>query len=260
MIFKSPLDLSAARILLVNDDGIRAPGLKSLERIARKLSDDVWIVAPETEQSGAGHSLTLNRPLRLRKLSQKRYALDGSPTDCVMFALGEVMKGKTPDIVFTGVNRGMNVGEDVTYSGTVSAAMEATLLGVPAIAFSLEVEADHPAKWATAEHFVPGVIRDLTQNAWPEDVFMNVNIPNLIATSVKGVRAVNQGRLEAENSIIKLTDPRGNWYYWIGPSKRRKVRRNSDYDAIANGFIAVTPLHVDLTHQGMLRTLKKALS
>ena len=262
MIFKAPLDLSAARILLVNDDGIRAPGLKSLERIARKLSDDIWIIAPETEQSGAGHSLTLNRPLRLRKLSQKRYALDGSPTDCVMFAIGEVMGGKPPDIVFTGVNRGMNVGEDVTYSGTVSAAMEATLLGVPAIAFSLEVDADHLAKWATAEHFAPGIIRDLTRSAWPEDVFMNVNIPNLIATSVKGVRAVSQGRHEAENSIIKLTDPRGNWYYWIGPSERRKVRvdRNSDYDAIANGFIAVTPLHVDLTHRGMLRTLKKALS
>ena len=217
-------------------------------------------------ESGRPGECNLLRPdqsdRRLRTVIATSYAtVLRRPIELATVAIGEVMGGKPPDIVFTGVNRGMNVGEDVTYSGTVSAAMEATLLGVPAIAFSLEVAADHPAKWATAEHFAPGIIRDLTRNAWPEDVFMNVNIPNLIATSVKGVRAVSQGQHEAENSIIKLTDPRGNWYYWIGPSERRKVRvdRNSDYDAIANGFIAVTPLHVDLTHRGMLRTLKKAL-
>ena len=260
MSHKPPLELSKACILVANDDGIRSSGLKTLERIARQLSSDVWVVAPETEQSGASHSLTLHRPLRLRKLSKKRYALDGSPTDCVMFAIGEVMGAKPPDLVLTGVNWGMNVGEDVTYSGTVAAAMEAALLGIPAIALSLEVEADYPAKWATAEHFAPQVIAKLTCHPWPADVFMNVNIPNLVAGSVKGTRVVNQGRLEAENDIIKLTDPRGQWYYWIGPSKRRKLHRNSDYNAIANGYIAVTPLHVDLTHRGMVRTLRKAFS
>jgi 5'-nucleotidase len=165
-----------------------------------------------------------------------------------------------PDLVLTGVNRDMNVGEDVTYSGTVSAAMEAMLLGVPAIALSLEVDSDHPVKWASAEHFALGIIYKLTSHAWPEDVFMNVNIPNLIPASVKGVRGVNQGRLELENSINKLNDPRGRWYYWIGLSKRRKSRRNSDYNAIANGYIAVMPLHVDLAHGGMLRTLEKAFT
>ena len=260
MSSRPPLDLSKACILLANDDGIRSSGLKTLERIARELSSDVWVVAPEIEQSGAGHSLILHRPLRLRKLAKKRFALDGSPTDCIMFAIGEVMGEKRPDLVLTGVNRGMNVGEDVTYSGTVAAAMEATLLGIPAVALSLEVDPDYPAKWATAEQLAPRVVRELTSHAWPEDVFMNVNIPNLVAGSVKGVRVVNQGRLEAENDIIKLTDPRGRWYYWIGPSKRRKLRRNSDYNAIADGYIAVTPLHVDLTHRGMVRTLRKAFS
>ena len=137
---------------------------------------------------------------------------------------------------------------------------EATLLGIPAVALSLEVDPDHPAKWATAEQLAPRVVRELTSHAWPEDVFMNVNIPNLVAGSVKGVRVVNQGRLEAENDIIKLTDPPGRWYYWIGPSKRRKLRWNSDYNAIADEYIAVTPLHVDLTHRGMVRTLRKAFS
>src|SRR5713226_3018172 len=135
-MLKGPLDLAAARILVTNDDGINAPGLKVMERIARQLSRDVWVVAPEVEQSGAGHSLTLRRPLQVRGVSPRRFAVDGTPTDCVLLAVNRLIEGRRPDLVLSGVNRGSNLGEDVTYSGTIAAAMEATFLGIPSIALS----------------------------------------------------------------------------------------------------------------------------
>src|ERR1700719_450723 len=161
-MFDRPIDLSQARILISNDDGINAPGLKLLETLARSLCPDVWVVAPEQEQSGAGHSLTLRRPLRIRKLAEKRYAVDGTPTDCVLLAIKFIMKDARPTLVLSGINAGGNLGEDITYSGTVAAAMEATLLDVPAIAMSQHIANDGPPQWATAALFAPEVIRRLT--------------------------------------------------------------------------------------------------
>lgn len=254
-----PLDLAKARILVTNDDGINAPGLKVLERVARSLSRDVWVVAPETEQSGAAHSLTLSRPLRHRRISRQRHAIDGSPTDCVLFAIKQVMGGQKPDLVLSGVNRGANLGEDVTYSGTVAAAMEGTLLGVPSIAFSQVYGRDQEVQWKTAEHFAPVVIERLLSTGWPGDVFMNVNFPHRPVEGVSGVRVVPQGRRESDYNLIGLTDPRGHRYYWIGPPCRGDLLREgeTDHHVIDEGAIAVTPMHVDLTHDATLRRLRE---
>jgi 5'-nucleotidase len=258
-MFQPPLDLSGARILVTNDDGINAPGLKVLERIARHFSKDVWVVAPETEQSGAGHSLTLSRPLRHRQISERRHAVDGSPTDCVLFAIEHVMAGEKPDLVLSGVNRGGNVGEDITYSGTVAAAMEAMLLGVPSVAFSLAARHGEAIHWGAAEEHAPAILEKLVSVSWPRDVFVNVNFPNLLPEQIKGVRIVSQGRRESDYNLIGLTDPRGNRYYWIGPQHVGNLLRHddTDYHAIRDGAIAVTPLHLDLTHEGALKVLRE---
>lgn len=257
-MFTAPLDLANARILVTNDDGINAPGLKVLERVARGFSKDVWVVAPETEQSGAGHSLTLSRPLRHRRISRRRHAVNGSPTDCVLFAVKQIMNGRKPDLVLSGVNRGSNIGEDVTYSGTVAAAMEATLLGVPAIALSQATGPDDAMHWNTAESAAPALIEKLVATAWPTDVFMNVNFPARAAGDVAGTRIVAQGRRESDYNLVGLTDPRGNRYYWIGPATAGRMMREggTDHHAIEEGAISVTPLHVDLTHEGFLNKLR----
>jgi len=259
-MLQPPLELAGARILVTNDDGINAPGLKVLERIARRFSKDVWVVAPETEQSGAGHSLTLSRPLRHRQISERRHAVDGSPTDCVLFAIEHVMAGEKPDLVLSGVNRGGNVGEDITYSGTVAAAMEAMLLGVPSVALSLAARHSEPIHWGAAEEHAPAILEKLVSVPWPRDVFINVNFPNLLPEQIKGVRIVSQGRRESDYNLIGLTDPRGNRYYWIGPQHVGNLLRHddTDYHAIKDGAIAVTPLHLDLTHEGALKTLQEA--
>lgn len=251
------LDLASACILVTNDDGINAPGLKVLERIAKSFTRNVWIVAPEAEQSGAAHSLTLSRPLRHRRISRRRHAIDGSPTDCILFAIKQVLGGQKPDLVLSGVNRGANLGEDVTYSGTVAAAMEGTLLGVPSIALSQVYGRHQEVRWKTAEHFAPQVIEKLVSLAWPPDVFMNVNFPNRPVDEVSGIRVVPQGRRESDYNLIGLTDPRGHRYYWIGPPARGDLLREGDTDhhVVDEGAISVTPLHVDLTHDPTLRAL-----
>src|SRR3954454_5528186 len=162
------IEPGTCRILVSNDDGIDAPGIKILEQIARELTDDVWVVAPDQEQSGASHSLTMRRPLRLIERSERHYAVDGTPTYCVLLALQKVMVGRGPDLVLSGINGGSNAGEDLTYSGTVAAAMEATLLGIPAIAFSQHYLDGDPIPWETAARFAPEVLRRLTRLPWPE--------------------------------------------------------------------------------------------
>ncbi len=254
-------DLSRARILVSNDDGINAPGLRVLERIARSLSPDVWVVAPELEQSGASHSLTLRRPLQVRRLSKRRFAVDGTPTDCVLLATRHIVRGRRPDLVLSGINRGVNLGEDVTYSGTVAAAMEATLLGIPAIALSQGRNGLDPVRWGTAETHAADVIRRLAAIDWPEGVLMNVNFPNVPADAVSGVRVVGQGRRVAGIEVVEARDPGGRPYLWIGDyGSDSSEDPDTDLGAVGEGAIAVTPLHLDLTHQGMLRTLRRALS
>ena len=245
------------RILLSNDDGIHAPGLKALEKIAHSLSDDVWVVAPATEQSGAGHSLTLNRPLRLHKLSDKRFYVDGTPTDCVLMAIEELMDEKKPDLILSGINNGSNVGDDVTYSGTVAAAMEGTSFGIPSIALSQEIKSGHPAKWQTALDHAPAIIQKLMETGWPKNVLINLNFPDVITQSVMGIEVVGQGFRPPYKSIIKSVDPRGNHYYWLGPiPERMDLGEPSDLTALRDHKIAITPLHLDLTHSKTLHRLQ----
>ena len=248
------------RILLTNDDGIHAPGLKVLETIARKLSDDILIVAPSEEQSGAGHSLTLTRPVRLRRMGEQRFAVTGTPTDSVMMALNEVITEGQPDLILSGVNRGANLGEDVTYSGTVSAAMEGALAGVPSIALSQvyrkEGMGDY-APWEVAERWGEAALRPLIGIPWASRTLVNINFPAVPPNEVKGIKVVSQGlRDYGRSKVVKRTDPRGFDYYWFALEHIVHTPAHStDLEAIEDGYVTVTPLHLDMTFGPGLATL-----
>jgi 5'-nucleotidase len=249
-------DLSRTRILVTNDDGIHAPGLEALVEIATQLSSDVWVVAPEFNQSGAGHSLSISRPIRAREVSETRFAIEGTPTDCVLFAVKHLLKDRKPDIVLSGVNRGTNMADDVTYSGTIAGAMEGCLLGIPSIAFSLAYAHPHPVKWGTATAHGADVARRVLAMDWPRNVFVNVNFPDVVTASVKGTKITRQGVRGFGGTIIERTDPRGGAYYWIGYSPgEHEVDEESDLFAVRHGWISVTPLHLDLTHEATRRKL-----
>lgn len=244
------------RILCTNDDGIHAPGLKTLERIAAELSDDVWVIAPETDQSGVSHSLSLNDPLRLREISPRHFAVKGTPTDCVIMGLRHVMRERRPDLILSGVNRGQNVAEDVSYSGTVAAAIEGTILGVPSIALS---QAYGPGgrdavRWGCAERHAAGVVRQLLELGIERHILVNVNFPDCAPDEVEGVAVSVQG--QRNQDLLRLDermDGRGNPYFWVAFEKRRTIPDNgTDLWAIANRRIAVTPLRLDLTDEPTL--------
>jgi 5'-nucleotidase len=259
-MLKAPLNLRNSRILVTNDDGINAPGLKVLEKVAKSLSKDVWVVSSEIEQSGSAHSLTLRRPLQVRKLSARRFAIDGTPTDCVLVAVNKLIPGRRPDIVLSGVNRGANLGEDVTYSGTIAAAMEATLLGIPAIALS-QLRDGLNVHWQTAADHAPKVIRKLVSVAWPDGVLMNVNFPKLLSSEVKGISVCRQGRRPGGIEIVPTTDPVGRSYLWIGDYiSDESLESDTDLAATRHGHISVTPLHLDLTHSPTFNRLKKVFA
>jgi 5'-nucleotidase len=248
------------RILVTNDDGINAPGLKILERIARTLSSDVWVVAPETNQSGASHSLTMHRPLRIRKVSRRRFAIDGTPTDCVLLALQTVIKNGPVDLVLSGVNHGSNLGEDVTYSGTIAAAMEATLFNVPAMALSQSCRNGHPVKWATAEQHAPEVVSRLFSESWHSDLLININFPDCLASSVKGMQVTAQGKRKLGDELLERIDPRGEPYVWIGGLRSDEAyQEGTDLQAVADGYISVTPIHMDMTHRASFERLRHTL-
>ena len=249
------------RILVCNDDGIGAPGIKVLERVARGLSKDVWVVAPETQQSAASHSLTLHRPLRLRKISRRRYAVNGTPTDCVFLAFNKILADGLPDLVLSGVNDGPNVGEDVTYSGTIAAAMEATLFGAPAVAFSQAYGDGRKHQWATAEQWAGRLLPMLIERGWPARVLINVNFPDLAAADVRGIRVVRQGLHALDDTLEERIDPRGAPYYWIGAQlpATGSGQRGTDMSAIDEGYVSVTPLHMDLTHRRTLTWLREVI-
>ncbi len=247
------------RILISNDDSIYAQGIKVLERIALTLTDDVWVVAPLSEQSGAAHSLTLNRPLRIKQQGERRFSVDGTPTDCVMMALSQIMKDQPPTLVLSGVNHGGNLGEDVTYSGTVAAAMEATLLGIPSIAFSQVCQDECIFENSPAEHYGPEIVRHLIQAGWPANVLININFPDTSPQEVQGVRIVKQGLRNIRDNIVKSKDPHGRPYYWVGgPRDDSPTEEETDLEAIHEKAIAVTPLHLNLTHDSALEQLKLA--
>jgi 5'-nucleotidase len=248
------------RILLTNDDGYHAPGMAVLEAIARQLSDDIWVCAPAEEQSGAGHSLTLSRPIRIRQHEERRFSCSGTPTDSVMMAVGKIMPEK-PDLILSGVNRGANLGDDVTYSGTVSAAIEGALAGVPAIALSQVYATEGMADsipFAVAEQWGVKVLRPLLQHKMPPRTVLNVNFPAIAPDDVKGVRITRQGFHDySRGTIVEGTDPRGYPYYWFGlHGIEHSPAHDSDLEAIADGFISITPLHLDLTHDASLAALR----
>lgn len=248
------------RILLTNDDGINAPGLKVLEQIARQFSDDIWICAPAEEQSGAGHSLTLTRPVRMTRHAERRYSVAGTPTDSVTMALKKIMPD-APDLILSGVNRGANLGDDVTYSGTVSAALEGTLAGVRSIALS-QVYAKEGAgadvSFAAAEQWGAKVIAPLLDLPFAPRTLVNVNFPAIRADEVRGIRVARQGFHDyARGSVVEGTDPRGFPYFWFGlHGIEHTSGHDTDLEAISDGFIAVTPLQLDMTHEASLAALR----
>jgi 5'-nucleotidase len=249
----------AIRILLSNDDGIHAPGLKSLEKIAAELSDDVWVVAPETEESGASRKLTLTQPLRLREVAKHKFAVQGTPTDCVLMAVTHLLKDHRPDLVLSGVNRGSNIADDVTYSGTIAAAMEGTGLGVPSIALSQAYgfEEGKAVKWSCAESHGPWLIRKLLEQGWPKDVLININFPDAAPHAVERVEVTKQGKRDQSlANIVERMDVRGNPYYWLGFTRlRSNPPEGTDMRAIYDGRISVTPLHLNLTEERARKVL-----
>lgn len=244
------------RILLTNDDGVHAPGLEVLEEIARTLSDDIWIVAPHEEQSGAGHSLTLTRPLRVRQHGEQHYSVTGTPTDAVMMAVGHLMKDCKPDLILSGVNRGANLAEDVTYSGTVSAAMEGAISGIKSIALSQVYSREgmgDAVPFAAARAWGDKVLRPLIAMPASPRMLFNVNFPAIEPEAVKGIRVVRQGFHDVDRTrIVEGTDPRGYRYYWFGLGSSDAVPEGSDLAAIADGYVTVTPLHYDLTQDSAM--------
>jgi 5'-nucleotidase len=250
------------RILITNDDGIHAPGLAALERIAARLSDDVWTVAPEYEQSGASRALTLSEPIRVRKDGERRFSTTGTPTDCVMLGIRELVEGKAPDLVLSGVNRGANLAEDVTMSGTVAGAIEAMALGVPGIALSQSGSYDvTDAFFAAAEHFGPGILKKLVEVGWPRDVVLNVNFPHGALADITEVAVTRQGFRDLHvRHAEKRTDLRGKEYFWIGfRQERSSPVEGTDLSALYDGKISVTPLHIDLTHMATVHSLQAKL-
>jgi 5'-nucleotidase len=241
------------RILITNDDGIHAPGLQVLEEIARKLAGEVWIIAPETDQSGVAHSLSLNDPLRLRQVDERHFAVKGTPTDCVIMGVRHLMREARPDLILSGVNRGQNVAEDVTYSGTIAGAMEGTILGIPSVALS---QAYGPGgrdgiKWACAAAHAPAILERLVAEGIDPGTLVNINFPDCAPGDVNGIAVTAQGKRDQELlAIDERRDGRGNPYYWIAFAKGRFVPGNgTDLQAVAEKRISITPLKLDLTDE-----------
>jgi 5'-nucleotidase len=242
-------------ILVTNDDGVRAPGLAAL---AKSLTDlgKVYIIAPEREQSAVGHSLTIHHPLRITQMAPGTTSVEGTPTDCVLLAYYRLLPEK-PAIVFSGINFGYNLGDDLTYSGTVSAAFEAVLLGLPAIAVSISREGKK-THYDTAARFAARLGRKALTEGLPKDTLLNVNVPNLPAGKIKGVALTKQGRRAYDDVIVEKVDPRGRPYFWIGNGEPRWAEGNgTDIEAVRKKKISITPVHLDLTNHPAIEDLKR---
>lgn len=251
------------RILVTNDDGIQAGGLSVLEEVARSLSDDVWVVAPETDQSGVAHSLTLHDPLRVRDLGERRYSVRGTPTDCVIMGVREILPER-PDLVLSGVNRGQNAADDVTYSGTIAGAMEGTLMGIRSMALSQAYSWGKGARVdyeATRVHAAP-LIRKLLSFSFPSDILLNLNFPACAPEDVRGTRVTRQGKRKvSELAVDARTDGRGVPYYWLAfRGGEETPPEDTDLAALSAGMISVTPLKLDLTAHDLLGELKDKLA
>lgn len=240
-------------ILVTNDDGVHSAGLTVLVRALKRLGN-VVVVAPDRERSAASHSLTLHSPLRAEEIRQDVYAVDGTPTDCVNLGLHGLL-GSVPDIVMSGINRGANLGDDVTYSGTVSAAMEAALMGVPAVALSLAEGPFQARNFAWAAQVAASLCRQVIARGLPRDTFLNVNIPK---GKPKGICLTRQGKRQYQDLIVEKLDPRGRKYYWIGGSDLGfEDEPGTDSQAIGDRMVSITPLHLDMTNYKSLQLLQQ---
>lgn len=249
------------RILVTNDDGVNAPGLQVLRKIAEALSSDVWVVAPETNQSGVSHSLTIFEPLRYREAGERTFSVRGTPTDCVIMGVRHILAGQPPALILSGVNHGANLAEDVAYSGTVAGASEGTRLGIRSIAMSLTTGFDPHRRihWETALAHGPGLVQKLLETGWPDNVVINVNYPDVAPGDVAGRAVARQGRRDQSLVTEERRDPWGNPYYWFRSNYRRSALvEGTDLAAIANGMISITPLFLDLTHRPTCETLARA--
>lgn len=232
-------------VLVCNDDGIRAAGIQALAAALQDLGE-VWVVAPDREQSAVSHSLSLHRPLRAERLDDRQYAVDGTPTDCIILAVSKILPER-PAIVVSGINHGGNLADDVTYSGTVSAAIEGTLLGIPSIAVSLVMRGQ--GRFDVAARFASRLASSVLDQGLAPDTLLNVNVPAIAADEIRGYAITRQGKRRYGDAIVEKVDPRGRKYYWIGGDDLGYVQsEGSDCTAVESGYISVTPLHLDLTN------------
>src|SRR4030067_3629884 len=243
------------RILVTNDDGIHSKGIIVLAKALREVGD-VYVVAPDRERSAIAHSLTLHRPLRVEKIKKNFYAVDGTPADCVHLGVNAILPNR-PRLIVSGINKGGNLGDDIIYSGTVSAAFEGTLLGIPSFAISL-VSRSH-FKFDVAAQFARKVARYIIKKGLPKDTFLNINVPNLAEKEIKSYKITQQGRLVHNgDGVVEKMDPRGKKYYWIGGGQLVFNKgRNTDVEAVSKSYISITPLNLDLTNYSSIRELKK---
>ncbi|MCC6848289.1 MAG: 5'/3'-nucleotidase SurE [Deltaproteobacteria bacterium] len=241
-------------ILVCNDDGIRSDGIQALARAVAPLGE-VYVVAPDREQSAAGHSLTLHRPLRVEEIAPRQIAIDGTPTDCVNLAVSGILPAR-PGLVVSGINKGANLGDDLTYSGTVSAAMEGTLLGIPSVAISL-VGRTH-FDFGPAAEFAARLVAKVLERGLPPDTLLNVNVPDRARCEMTGCRITRQGKRRFGEALVEKTDPRGKKYYWIGGDELGFVHApGTDYAAILEGAVSITPIHLDLTHYPSFEAMER---
>ncbi len=254
-------DLSKAKVLIVNDDGIHAPGIQLLEKIVRRYTDDVWVVAPDEEKSGASHSISMNIPVRVRELDERHFAVKGTPTDCALLAIYEIMKEK-PTLLLSGINRGANLAEDITYSGTVAVAMEGALLGIPSIALSQVFLPRGTVRWETAETYTPVVLERLLKVRWHDNTFVNVNFPDVAPDDVSGLRIVTQGQRPPGSFLPEgRVDGRDVPYYWIKIAyKDGGYEPGSDLEAIRDKAVAISPVQLNMTAERFRADLHVAFS
>ncbi|MBI3604144.1 MAG: 5'/3'-nucleotidase SurE [Nitrospirae bacterium] len=244
-------------ILVTNDDGIASPGLHALAAALRRLGD-VWVVAPDRERTAVGHALTLHKPLRINRLDKRVFSVNGTPSDCVNLAIKKVLRGM-PALIVSGINRGVNLGDDVTYSGTVSAALEGTILGVPSIAVSQEARRNGQAfQFGVAAAYAVRVGRAVLRFGLPAETLLNVNVPDRPRASIAGVKVTCLSRRRFEDPIVEKVDPHGRKYYWIaGTRVSWERRKDADHEALRRGMVSVTPIHLDITHYGALEQIRQ---
>ena len=255
----NPRNLKDARVLVTNDDGYDAEGIKLLTEIAESLAKEVWVVAPSVENSGAGHSLTVRRSIDVSQLSERKFSVDGTPTDCVIIALNQLMRDSKPDLVLSGINRGVNIAEDVTYSGTIGAAYEAAIAGVRAIAFSQELSVNSEINWSSAKLSAADVIKTLYSQKWKADCLLNVNFPVHQVNEGK-IKITNQGRHKKGDDVALDKTAVGVQRYKIGAVMlENRLQQDTDVQALKNGIISITPITINHTDNDFKNYLKGVL-